>query len=325
MPKPARRPIATRPTPALVWQAVPPLCLALLLAACGTPPRTSGRDGAEARPPAGLEQVPDAVPRVEPISVGGPNKPYEVDGRTYVPLTGDVELHEIGLASWYGRKFHGRDTATGEPYDMYAMTAAHRTMPLPSYARVRNPANGREVIVRVNDRGPFRDNRVIDLSYTAALKLGLLGGVAPVEVDRITFESIRTGSWRPAAADRSFAQAADPAPDGSDPIAEFARRIETAPAAVPAPDPPAAATPAAASAGGFWVQLGAFRERDGAAAFRQQVAREADWLAPLLAIFDERSVHRLQAGPYANRSDASAAAERVRTLLQLTPTIVERR
>lgn len=301
----------------MVWRTVPPLCLALLLAACGTPPRPSGadRDGADARPPAGLDGVPDAVPRIEPIRAGGPNKPYEVDGRTYVPLTGDVALHETGLASWYGRKFHGRDTATGEPYDMYAMTAAHRTMPLPSYARVRNPANGREVIVRVNDRGPFRDERVIDLSYTAALKLGLLGGVAPVEVDRITFDAIRTGSWRPDVDPASFAAAAGATHDGADPIAAFARRIDAA--------PPAAALPSAP--GGFWVQLGAFRERDGATAFRQQVAREADWLAPLLAIFDDRSVHRLQAGPYASRSDASAAAARVRQLLQLTPTIVERR
>ncbi len=317
MPIFACRPSALRQMP--VWRAMPPLCLALWLAACGTPPRTGGpgRDGAPAQPPVGLGQQPDAVPRIEPIRAGGPNKPYEVDGRTYVPLTADVAVHETGLASWYGRKFHGRDTATGEPYDMYAMTAAHRTMPLPSYARVRNPANGREVIVRVNDRGPFHDDRVIDLSYTAALKLGLLGGVAPVEVDRITFESIRTGSWRESADARSFAAAADPAFDGSDPIAEFARRIEAEPAATPSPLP--------ATSGGFWVQLGAFRERDGAAALRRQVAREADWLAPRLAIFDDQSIHRLQAGPYARRSDASAAAVRLQQLLQLTPTIVERR
>ncbi|MFW2168236.1 septal ring lytic transglycosylase RlpA family protein, partial [Enterobacter cloacae complex sp.6722794] len=92
-----------------------------------------------------------------------------------------------GLASWYGRKFHGRPTSSGEVYNMYAMTAAHATLPIPSYARVRNPANGREVIVRINDRGPFHKGRIIDLSYTAALKLDLLRGVAPVEVRRITY------------------------------------------------------------------------------------------------------------------------------------------
>jgi rare lipoprotein A len=150
-----------------------------------------GRDGPEAAPPGGLDRVPDAAPRVEPIRSGGPNKPYEVFGREYVPFTQDRAFRERGLASWYGRKFQGRPTASGEIYDMYAMTAAHPTLPIPSYARVRNPANGREIIVRVNDRGPFHPGRIIDLSYTAALKLDLLRGVAPVEVERITYEDIR--------------------------------------------------------------------------------------------------------------------------------------
>jgi rare lipoprotein A len=158
-----------------------------LLAACATPLT----DGPEANPPAGLERTPDAAPRIEPIRAGGPNRPYAVAGRGYVPLTADLPFAETGLASWYGRKFHGRPTASGEPYDMYAMTAAHKTMPIPSYARVRNPANGREVVVRINDRGPFADGRVIDLSYTAALKLGVLAGVAPVSVRRLTFADIR--------------------------------------------------------------------------------------------------------------------------------------
>ena len=164
----------------------------LLLAGCGTRPVVGpDRDGPEASPPSGLERTPDAEPRVEPLRLGGPNKPYAVLGENYTPLTSDRALRESGLASWYGRKFHGRPTASGEPYDMYAMTAAHKTMPIPSYARVRNPANGREVVVRINDRGPFVDGRVIDLSYTAALKLGVLAAVAKVEVRRITFADMR--------------------------------------------------------------------------------------------------------------------------------------
>ncbi|WP_295522238.1 septal ring lytic transglycosylase RlpA family protein, partial [uncultured Pseudacidovorax sp.] len=164
-----------------------------MLAGCASTPR----DGPPRNPPPGLAQTPDAEPRVEPIrGAGGTSRPYTVAGRSYTPLTDDRPLVERGLASWYGQGFHARSTATGEPYDMYAMTAAHRTMPLPSYARVRNPANGREVIVRVNDRGPFRDDRIIDLSYTAALRLDLLRGVAPVEVERLTNEAIRTGAWR---------------------------------------------------------------------------------------------------------------------------------
>ena len=163
---------------------------AVLLVGCAsTPPAEPApieRDSAEPDQPRDLERVPDAVPRVEPIRAGGPNRPYQVAGQTYVPHTDDRALRERGLASWYGRKFHGRTTASGERYDMYAMTAAHPTMPLPSYARVRNPASGREVIVRVNDRGPFIKGRVIDLSYTAALKLGILRGVGIVEVERLT-------------------------------------------------------------------------------------------------------------------------------------------
>jgi len=153
-------------------------------------------DGPGANPPADLASLADAEPRIEPIRAGGPNKPYQALGREYVPATRDVPIRERGLASWYGRKFHGRRTASGEVYDMYAMTAAHPTLPIPSYARIRNPANGREVLVRVNDRGPFVAGRIVDLSYAAAFKLDLLRGVATVELERITFDEIRAGAWR---------------------------------------------------------------------------------------------------------------------------------
>lgn len=162
------------------------------VAGCASAPEA---DGPPDNPPPGIERTPDAVPRLEPIRAGGPNRPYSVAGRTYVPLTADVPFAESGLASWYGRKFHGRPTSSGEPYDMFAMTAAHRTMPIPSYARVRNPANGREIVVRVNDRGPFVQGRVIDLSYAAAARLGLLGGVAPVTVRRLTFADLRAAEF----------------------------------------------------------------------------------------------------------------------------------
>jgi len=175
----------------------------LVLAGCATrapsPTPAPQIGGPEARPPPDLRQVPDALPVLEPIRSGGPNKPYAVLGETYTPLPPEAALSERGLASWYGNKFHGRRTASGEVYDMYAMTAAHRTLPIPSYARVSNPANGRTVIVRVNDRGPFVKGRVIDLSYTAARKLGVLGGVTPVALERITPAAIRSGAWKPTA------------------------------------------------------------------------------------------------------------------------------
>jgi rare lipoprotein A len=297
---------------------------ALVLAACASGPgkAPAGRDGPEARPPSGLSTVPDAQPKVEPIRSGGPNKPYEVLGKDYSPMREDGELTERGLASWYGKKFHGRRTASGETYNMYAMTAAHKTMPIPSYARVRNPKNGREIIVRVNDRGPFHAGRVIDLSYTAAHKLGVLDNVAPVEVERITFEQIRTGAWRrgtdtPTPADNSPAVADTPAP-----VPVVAAPPVALPATVPDTPPTAALTSAAQ---GFWVQLGAFKQREGAVQFQRRVSDELDWLAPLLAVFSETSMYRLQAGPYPSRSEAQGAADRIRELLQLVPVIVEKR
>lgn len=317
------------------------LLLLALLGACANTSRqaSSAADGPPANPPPDLLRVPDAEPRVEPIRSGGPNKPYEVLGQRYVPLNTDEAASDSGLASWYGRKFHGLPTASGEPYDMYAMSAAHRTWPIPSYARVRNPVNGREVIVRINDRGPFHATRVIDLSYTAALKLGVLGGVAPVEVQRLTHQDIRSGSWRgapavalatggaaPGVADAPSAQAVAIAPpltrEVAAPAAVAAPGLQAP--AEPAPTPAeTAATPVVAA--GFWVQLGAFRQRQGAHDLRQQLLRELGWLEPLLAIFDERATYRVQAGPYASRAEALQAAERIRVALPQQAMVLLRR
>ena len=314
------------------------LSLALLLAACGSTPT---RDGPEAKPPPNLDKVPDAQPQVEPIRDGGPNKPYDVNGRSYSPVKTDKAMTEKGLASWYGKKFQGRRTASGEVYNMYAMTAAHKTMPIPSYARVRNPANGREIIVRVNDRGPFVADRIIDLSYTAALKLGVLNGIAPVEVERITYEQIRSGAWQrgskpeeavapvievKATNDDGPPSAPMPAPMPApvpipEPMAASATLPDASPTA-PLPPPSRAYTTAAQ---GFWVQLGAFKQRDGAEQFQRRVSDELTWLSPLLAIFSEPQMFRLQAGPYATRSEAQEAAGRVREALKLVPVVIERR
>jgi rare lipoprotein A len=391
---------ARRPSAACAACAV---AVAVVLAGCASGPRGGGggRDGPGASPPSNLERVPDAEPRIEPIrGSGGTSKPYTVLGRGYTPITDDRPFRESGLASWYGRKFHAGSTASGEPYDMYAMTAAHKTLPLPSYVRVRNPANGREAIVRVNDRGPFVDGRVIDLSYTAALKLDLLRGVAPVEIERITNEDIRTGAWRRgsdtmlAAAPVYTAPAPAPAAPVYVPPPPMPVRAAAAPVAVPsvwvstvgtnAPEastmpvaPPAAAgpapgaddevepppgprppmvvnalpplapaaaappsgpTPAAVAAAaaaslagpdkpsaGFWVQLGAFRERGGAETLRAQAARGLPALAPQLRVFSEAGTHRLQAGPFASRGEAGEAVSQVRESLRISPMVVERR
>ncbi len=282
--------------------------IAVLVAGCASGPR-AGRDGPEARPPAGLDRVPDAVPRVEPLRRGGPNKPYRVFGRSYTPMTEDLPLRENGLASWYGRKFHGQPTSNGEIYDMYAMTAAHKTMPLPSYARVRNPANGREIVVRVNDRGPFADGRVIDLSYTAALRLGVLAGVAPVQVQRLTFDDIRNGRWRDAARGPAGDRVADII--GGD----VARNTVADDGAASAGD---------GAAAGFWLQLGAFRQREGAQLLQQQVLNMPAAGIDALVVFEEDGLFRVQAGPYATRAQAQQVAERVRRYTGRGALVLER-
>jgi rare lipoprotein A len=292
-----------------------------LMAGCATRPAT---DGPGARPPPGLERVPDAEPRIEPVRPGGPNKPYEVMGQRYVPLPADAPWSEAGLASWYGRKFHGQPTSSGEPYDMYAMTAAHKTLPIPSYARVRNPANGREVIVRINDRGPFAAGRVIDLSYTAALRLGLLGGVAPVEVQRITHGEIRAG-LRPSPApriarspgpadaqgpDQASAPAAGPGPGaaayGPAGAAAEAGAVAVAGAEaqpiLPPQDAPVAERPTG-QVDEVWLQMAAFRTREAAASLKQRLLLDAADL-PGVALAEGGGWFRVQVGPYPTRAQA---------------------
>ena len=170
-----------------VWHCIAVSAVVLTLAGCSVfrdPP--SGAYFEDDGPPDSSPDpasVADALPRAEPLSRTG-NAPYQVFGVRYVPMSSvAVGYSETGETSWYGRKFHGRTTSNGDEYDMFAMTAAHKTLPLPTYLRVRNLANGREVVVRVNDRGPFLGGRILDLSYMAAKKLGVVEtGTAPVRI-----------------------------------------------------------------------------------------------------------------------------------------------
>jgi rare lipoprotein A len=168
---------------------IPATALALLtLSACSLtrhrpPPPAPAPPPVAPAPPAGTGAVPDAVPRVEPRSAHGNPPFYDVLGQRYYVLGSADGYLERGVASWYGPTFHGGNTSSGEPYDMYGMTAAHKTLPLPCYARVTNLRNGRSVVVRINDRGPFVANRLIDLSYTAAVRLDMIrDGTSLVEV-----------------------------------------------------------------------------------------------------------------------------------------------
>lgn len=176
------------------------LVVATTLSACGTS-RPGGyyqNDGPPERVPGDVALTPDAVPRIEPFLTRA-NRPYVALGRSFTPLTSDVAFRERGVASWYGRQFHGNRTASGEIYDMFAMTAAHPTLPLPSYVRITLVRTGQSIIVRVNDRGPFKSDRVIDLSYAAAVRLGVVAsGTGIVELERLTHAQIASGQWRAA-------------------------------------------------------------------------------------------------------------------------------
>jgi len=282
------------------------------------PSRSADRDGAPSDAPPDLASLPDPVPQVEPIKPGGANKPYVVLGQAYTPTAADIKWRERGTASWYGTKFHGRRTASGEMFSMYGFTAAHRTLPIPSYARVRHVGSGKEIIVRINDRGPFHSSRVIDLSYAAAAKLGITGaGMAQVDIERLTFDEIRSGAWQ-----RS--DDTDLALTTPDPVAEAVTSPVSAalPAVALKEGASRAHTP---NAKGFWVQLAALGRREGVDRLQQRVANAAAALSPLLAIFHEAPYFKLQVGPYGSREEAVAAAQQARESLQLTPLVIERR
>ena len=165
----------------------------MIIAGCGSAPSRPGSkpggyyldDGPGANPPADLDSMAEPVPKNEPLNKYT-SRPYTVLGRTYTPYTQLTSYKQRGVASWYGKRYHGQKTSSGEVYDMYSLSAAHTLLPLPSYARVTNVANGKSVVVRVNDRGPFHAGRAIDLSYAAASKLGYLTqGSAEVQIEQI--------------------------------------------------------------------------------------------------------------------------------------------
>ncbi len=300
----------------------------LLLAACSSqPPRTVEREAPPAAKPTpqkppqyvlkrgggfyqddgpgesipdNLDAVPDAEPRAEPLHRFA-NRPYSVLGKDYVPSQELKPYKARGMASWYGRKFHGQRTSSGEPYDMFAMTAAHPTLPIPSYARVTSLTTGKSVVVRVNDRGPFLHERLIDLSYAAAWRLGYIGsGSTTVEV-----ESILPGE--------TLLASAPPVASG-DPIAGLT-------AAAPVEPPP---LPAVQELRGTFLQLGAFGSQDNAESFRARIQRQLDWLTESIHIHVRDGMYRLQLGPYQDAQEAGRVAERIRETLALKPFVVQR-
>lgn len=316
------------------------------------PPAGSGRggyymdDGPGDVTPAGLDKVPDAEPKIEPYSRSG-NKPYTVFGKRYVPITNDRPFSQEGYGSWYGKKFQGQKTSSGELYDMYKMTAAHPTLPLPSYARVTNLGNGKQVIVRVNDRGPFHSSRVIDLSYTAALRLGYIGkGSAKLKVERLLSSDIaeinaNRAQRSPSSDDgqtqagtvtavsmQSNSLASSPSAIVSSDLAPPVAAHSTAsvmPSAAPQTIPGSSTTPVGAvSTAGFYLQFGAYSQLNNAEAARSKFAQNLEGAWPAWTVESSNSLFKVLSGPFASRDAAMSAAIRAQQDGVAKPLIVQR-
>ena len=246
--------------------------LGLLLISC------SGEQKKEAEPgdgPSSLDlkasDVTDAIPRVEPLARYGNHSPYEVFGKKYTVMQSNRGYHEQGVASWYGSKFHGRRTSSGEPYDMHLATAAHKSLPLPTYAEVTNLDNGRKVIVKINDRGPFKNGRLIDMSYGAALRLDMIAtGTARVDVRVI---DVYSGSEGQVIADSGVANEV-----------HAVNNQET------------------------WLQAGAYGKREGAEKLAGQLER-AD-VSPV-SIHNTGNLFRVWLGPYLSSVELESVIARV--------------
>lgn len=271
-------------------------------------------DGPGDNPPANIDAIPDAEPKVEPMHKAA-SRPYTVLGQTYTPHASFRPYKEIGVASWYGRRYHGQKTSIGEIYDMYGMTAAHTVLALPSYVRVTNLKNNKSVVVRVNDRGPFHSDRLIDLSYTAAYKLGVLaGGSTQVEVEAIN-------PSRYVAAAKS----------GVAPV--VTRLADKAPVVVTQEQPLSAVTPnllransaeAVVASSGHYVQLGAFSAPENAEHFREKLKAELTQWVDKLKVDSTGGLFRVSAGPFQTLAEATQVASEIKNSLNIKAVLTTR-
>jgi rare lipoprotein A len=255
-------------------------------------------DGPGDNPPKNIESIPNAVPKKEPLH-SRTNRPYKALGATYKPMTSYQPYKARGIASWYGKRFHGRKTSNGETYDMYSMTAAHTILPLPSYVKVTNPANGRWVIVRVNDRGPFKHSRIIDLSYAAAYKLGYTAkGSTLVEVEAIdpdNMSSYQNGEAKP----------------------ETVTVAESTAATTPTEQTLITTNQNTELVNGFFVQAGAFKSEVNADSLINKLqGLDIDQNSGINKVYNN-GLHRLKIGPYDNKQAADKTAADIRRQLNI--------
>lgn len=288
------------------------LTLPLFISGCGSLPTGGGgffsrQDSAPAHP-VDVSNVANAIPRVEPHSRYGNPESYVVFGKRYHVKKSSIGHVEQGVASWYGTKFHGKRTSSGEPYDMLAMTAAHKSLPLPTYAEVTNLKNGRKIIVKINDRGPFKNNRIIDLSYAAAIKLGITkAGTGLVEVRAID------PSQPPQAKSQIQPQVpvvAPPPPTHRTPPPQAAVAAKAVP---PPTDKRQQTTPEQAA--NIYLQVGAFGSRINAENLRARI-RDIETLTPSMVsvtqgIKSDSSIFRVRIGPIDSAPEADQVIKRL--------------
>ncbi len=285
------------------------LTFPLLLSGCGTLPGGGAsfftRQDSAPSQPVDLSHVTDAVPRVEPHSRYGNPDSYVVFGKRYYVKKSSLNHVERGIASWYGTKFHGKRTSSGEPYDMLAMTAAHKSLPLPTYAEVTNLTNGRTIIVKINDRGPFKKNRIIDLSYAAAVKLGIdKAGTGLVEVRTIDPSAPSPTAQRATQGDESL----KPPPQTQPTIAKSAPPSQASKLKRIAPGQPV----------GIYLQVGAFGDRLNAENLRARI-RDIETLPAAKVnvtkgVKAEMSIFRVRIGPIDNVHEADQLIKRLAKL-----------
>ena len=257
-------------------------------------------DGPGDSPPPNIDNIPDATLKTE-TPLPRANRPYSALGQRYVPMTDYAPYKKQGIASWYGKRYHGRKTSSGEIYDMYGMSGAHPTLPLPSYVRVTNPTNGRSVIVRINDRGPFKHDRLIDLSYAAAYKLRLIGqgsGLVEVEAIDTSAQALQT---------RSINTVAETAP------APNVANIETSPEAA---STTLAITPTLSSQQ-YYVQVGAFRSEANGDVLQKKIQNLQLAENVGLANVYNNGLYRVRLGPYTSKPEADASAALIRKRLNI--------
>ena len=284
-------------------------------------------DGPGTDIPVNLDAIPDAIPKNEPLHRYA-NRPYTALGKTYKPLTVVGNFKQRGIATWYGKKFNGEHTSSGEIYDMYAMTAAHPTLPLPSYARVTNLANQKSVVVRINDRGPFINDRIIDLSYTAAFKLGIVGdGSAEVEVESLTPNANVIVNTITANIVQSQPLESSPPASAVEAVSVVPAAVIAAPVALVAVAPVAPATPPAilnqlgSNNSSVYLQLGAFGSEAGAAAYMDKMRSKLGDIGKQLKLTTNGGLVRVHIGPYASVNEARSSAEEMESKLGFKPMV----